>query len=270
MSGSADLAGEVALVTGAGGNIGRTVAMELAAHGADLVLADLPAAHDALSATLEQCRLVRADTAAELVTFDVREPEQVESALRAAADRMGPARLVVNNAGYQGAFSNVVDYDLDDLERVLDVNVLGVFVVLQVAARQLRGAGIGGSIVNVASMAHHGAANMPAYSASKGAVVSLTRAAAMDLAPYSIRVNSVSPGFIGPGAMWDRQVAEQAATTSPYYGDDPETVARQMIDMVPLRRYGSLQEVAQVVHFLLSDASSYITGTDLEVAGGAS
>lgn len=261
--------GEVALVTGAGGNIGCAVAAEVVARGADVVLADLPSAHDGLDATLAQCRTAREGVDAMIVTFDVRRPVEVAAAMSDAADRMGPARLVVNNAGYQGRFENVLDYDLDDLETVIGVNAIGVFVVLQAAARRLRDAGVGGSIVNVASMAAHGAPNMPAYSMSKGAVVSLTRAAAKDLAPHSIRVNSVSPGFIGPGVMWDRQVAQQAEVASPYYADDAATVADQMIGQVPLRRYGSLGEVASVVAFLLSDDASYLTGSDLEIAGGA-
>jgi NAD(P)-dependent dehydrogenase (short-subunit alcohol dehydrogenase family) len=265
-----DLAGRVALVTGAGGNIGRAVAVALAGSGADLVLADLEAAQGAVEGTLAECRTVRDDLAVESVAFDVRDPRSVVTALGNAADRLGPAQLVVNNAGYQGRFTNVIDYDLDDVRRVLDINVFGVFAVLQAAARRLLAAGLGGSIVNVASMAAHGAPNMPAYSASKGAVVSLTRAAAKDLAPHSIRVNSVSPGFIGPGVMWERQVALQASAPSPYYADDEAAVADQMIGQVPLRRYGSVEEVAAVVRFLLSDESSYLTGCDLEVAGGAS
>lgn len=260
---------DVALVTGAGGNIGRAVAIALAEAGADLVLADLPAANSALDRTLESCRQARAQTSVEIVTFDVRDPAAVAAALAGAADRLGEARLIVNNAGYQGQITNVLDYDLDDLRMVLDINTFGVFVVLQAAARRLRDAGLPGSIVNVASMAAHGAPNMPAYAASKGAIVALTRAAAKDLAPFSIRVNSVSPGFIGPGIMWDRQVEQQASVPSPYYADDAATVAEQMIGQVPLGRYGSLDEVASVVRFLLSDAASYLTGSDLEVAGGA-
>ena len=93
-------------------------------------------------------------------------------------------------------------------------------------------------------------------------------AAAVQFAPDGIRVNSVSPGFIGPGAMWERQVDEQAATPSSYYADDPAVVAEQMVGAVPMRRYGSVEEVAAVVRFLLSDESSYLTGSDLEVAGG--
>lgn len=256
----------VALVTGAGGNIGRAVAVALADAGATVVLADLPAARDGLDATRAACSRRGATTL--VTTFDVADASAVEAGLSEATSALGPISWVVNNAGYQGRFANVVDYDLDDARRVLEVNVLGVFTVLQVAARLLCEAGRGGAIVNVASMAYHGAANMPAYSASKGAVVSLTKAAAKDLAPFGIRVNSVSPGFIGPGAMWDRQVAEQAAIPSPYYADDPHTVAEQMIGAVPLGRYGSLDEVASVVRFLLSDESSYLTGSDIEVAGG--
>ena len=255
-----------ALVTGAGGNIGRSIALALARDAVSLVLVDLPAAQPELDATRSMCEGLGAST--HVGTFDVRQVDAVERAMSQATDALGPISLVANNAGYQGRFANVIDYDLDDARRVFDVNVLGVFVVLQVTARLLRDAGCNGSIVNVASMAHHGAANMPAYSASKGAVVSLTKAAAKDLAPFGIRVNSVSPGFIGSGAMWDRQVAEQAAVASQYYADDPARVAAEMIDAVPLRRYGSVDEVASVVRFLLSDASSYLTGSDLEIAGG--
>jgi NAD(P)-dependent dehydrogenase (short-subunit alcohol dehydrogenase family) len=115
-----------------------------------------------------------------------------------------------------------------------------------------------------------GAPNMPAYSASKAAVVGLTKSAAKDLAPAGIRVNAVSPAFIGPGRMWERQVELQAAVGSQYYATDPADVAAQMIAMVPLRRYGSLDEVARVVAFLLSDEASYVTGVNIEIAGGSS
>jgi len=131
-------------------------------------------------------------------------------------------------------------------------------------------AGRTGSIVCSASMAGVGGApNMSAYSASKAAVIGLVKSAAKDLAPAGIRVNAVSPAFIGPGAMWDNQVAMQAAAASPYYADEPEIVAAQMLGMIPLHRYGSPAEVAAVVAFLLSDAASYVTGTNVEIAGGS-
>ena len=110
---------------------------------------------------------------------------------------------------------------------------------------------------------------MAAYSASKAAVIALTKTAAKDLAQHGIRVNSVSPAFIGPGEMWDRQVELQARTSSQFYSDSPDEVANEMIASVPLRRYGSLDEVAAAVQFLLSDEASYITAFDIEVSGGA-
>lgn len=110
---------------------------------------------------------------------------------------------------------------------------------------------------------------MAAYSASKGAVIALTKSAAKDLAPFGIRVNAISPAFIGPGAMWDNQVRRQAEVPSIYYGDDEATVADQMIGQVPLRRYGTVDEVAAVVSFLLSDEASYLTGQNIEISGGA-
>jgi 2-dehydro-3-deoxy-L-rhamnonate dehydrogenase (NAD+) len=182
---------------------------------------------------------------------------------------LGPLGGLVNNAGYQGLFVPVDRYPLADARRVVEVNVLGVMTILSAVARAMAAAGTGGAIVNVASMAGvSGAPNMPAYAASKAAVIGLTKAAAMDLAPSRIRVNAVSPAFIGPGRMWDTQVARQAEAGSQYYASDPGEVAAQMIGMVPMRRYGSTDEVATVVAFLLSDDASYLTGVNVEVSGG--
>jgi NAD(P)-dependent dehydrogenase (short-subunit alcohol dehydrogenase family) len=234
------------LVTGAAGDIGRAIATELAAAGHRLVLADI--ADDGVT-----------------IRLDVTDADAVEAAIA----EVGPLHGVVNNAGYQGVFAPTATYPLDDVRRVLEVNVLGSMTVLAAAARTMIAAGDGGAIVNVASMAGvSGAPNMPAYSASKAAVIGLTKAAAKDLAPHGIRVNAVSPGFIGPGRMWDAQVDAQAAAGSQYYASEPETVARQMVELVPLRRYGSPAEVASVVSFLLSPASSYLTGVNIEISGG--
>lgn len=258
--------GKVALVTGAAGNIGRAASQLLADRGATVLAADLAQAADELAATVELC-----GAGASAVMFDVTDPVAIERSLLAATESVGWPSLVFNNAGYQGAFTNTLDYDHGDFARVLDINVTGAFAVLQAAAAGMVQRRAGGSIVNTASMAGvSGAPNMVAYSASKAAVVAMTRSAAKDLAPHNIRVNAISPAFIGPGAMWDRQVELQAATPSIYFGDDPAVVEKQMIDMVPMRRYGSLNEVAEVVCFLLSDRASYLTGTNTEIAGGSS
>jgi NAD(P)-dependent dehydrogenase (short-subunit alcohol dehydrogenase family) len=242
------------LVTGAAGDIGSAIAEELARRGHRLALAD----HPDVAARLDELRL---RLGAESVTFDVTD----QAAVTAAVEGLGPLGGLVNNAGYQGVFTSVERYPLDDARRVVEVNVLGVMTVLAAAARVMTG----GAVVNIASMAGvSGAPNMSAYSASKAAVIGLTKAAAKDLAPHGIRVNAVSPAFIGPGRMWETQVARQAAAGSQYYAADPDQVAAQMVGMVPMRRYGSVHEVATVVAFLLSDDASYVTGVNVEVAGG--
>ena len=243
------------LVTGAGGDIGTAIAEVLAQRGHRLALADHPDAAEPLD---DLCRRLDAQS----VTFDVTD----EAAVATAVEALAPLGGLVNNAGYQGVFTTVDRYPLEDARRVVEVNLLGVMTVLAAAARVMTG----GAIVNIASMAGvTGAPNMPAYSASKAAVIGLTKAAAKDLAPNAIRVNAVSPAFIGPGRMWDTQVARQAEAGSQYYATDPDEVAAQMIGMVPMRRYGSVHEVATVVAFLLSDDASYVTGVNVEVSGGS-
>jgi NAD(P)-dependent dehydrogenase (short-subunit alcohol dehydrogenase family) len=252
------------LVTGAAGDIGTAIAKVLARRGYRLALADHPSAAAQLDETVARCRRLGAEVQG--VTFDVTD----EAGVTAAVQGLGALGGLVNNAGYQGVFTPVDTYPLEDARRVLEVNVLGAMTVLAAVGRVMVDRGAGGSVVNVASMAGvSGAPNMPAYSASKAAVIGLTKAAAKDLAPNGIRVNAVSPAFIGPGRMWDTQVARQAAAGSQYYATDPDEVAAQMIGMVPMRRYGSVDEVATVVAFLLSDDASYVTGVNVEVSGGS-
>ena len=109
---------------------------------------------------------------------------------------------------------------------------------------------------------------MIAYTASKTAVIGISRTAAKDLAPFKIRVNAISPCFIGDCYMWDRQCELQAAANTQYYSSDKDVVSKEMIDSCPMRRAGSLEEVASVVAFLLSPDSSYVSGSNTQVTGG--
>ena len=155
----------------------------------------------------------------------------------------------------------------EDYKKILDINVTGAFIMLKTISNIMsKQEPRGGSIVNTASMAGIAAPpNMIAYSASKAAVKHMTVIAAKDLAPFDIRVNSISPAYIGPGFMWTRQVELQAKAESIYFSEDPKQVASQMVNSVPMRRYGSINEVIGPVLFLLSDDSSYLTGIDLSL-----
>jgi len=264
-----DLTGPTVLITGAAGDLGRATALRLAATGARLALTDTESAFDGLEQTRAACALVAGEGAVMVVTADVTDARSVQACFATVTQTLGVPDRVFNNAGVQGALVPLPDYPLDDLQRVMAVNVVGAFHVLREAARGLRMAARGGSVVNSASMAGvDGAANMSAYSASKAAILGLTRAAAKDLAPLGIRVNAVSPAFIGPGRMWDRQVELQARAASQYFSTDPAEVAREMLAMVPMRRTGTPDEVAATVAWLLSDESSYVTGQNIIISGG--
>jgi len=263
------ITGRCALVTGAGGDIGRAVAVRLAGAGASLALADHESAHGRLLEAKEAC-LELGTARVETIEFNVSDEDAVARALDQVTATLGIPSLVFNNAGIQGEFVPVQSYPISDARRVFEVNVIGALNVLTDTSRRMIEHGSDGSVVNTASMAGVGGApNMSAYSASKAAVIGLTLSAARDLAPHGIRVNAVSPAFIGPGRMWTRQVVAQAMAGSQYYGTEPDEVADQMIAQVPMRRFGTLGEVASSVVFLLSDDASYLTGINLEIAGGA-
>jgi NAD(P)-dependent dehydrogenase (short-subunit alcohol dehydrogenase family) len=258
------------LITGAAGDIGNAAALQLGVPELSLILVDHPSAAAKLEERAEFLRSSSADLSIITATFDVADRNDVATVLGSLASKGFVPNLVFNNAGYQGAFARVDLMDSADVAKVLAVNVLGVFNVVAETSARLIALGEPGAIVNTASMAGVGGApNMAGYSASKAAVIALTKSSAKDLAPFGIRVNAISPAFIGPGAMWERQVELQSAVGSQYYATDPAEVAQQMINMVPLRRYGSLAEVASVVAFLLSDAASYLTGVNIEISGGS-
>ena len=162
----------------------------------------------------------------------------------------------------------------------MSVNVTGMFIVLKTVAstmskntpRTLKdGRTTRGSIVNTASVAGlRCTPAMVAYASSKAAVLAMTVACSKDLAPEMIRVNAVSPALIGPGYMWDRQNELHAEVDSPYFANDKETVAKNKVNSVPMKRLGGVDEVVDTVCFLLGDSSSYTTGANLTVDGGMS
>lgn len=255
--------GKKILITGGAGDIGQATARRFAANGAGVVLLDL---NEAKMADVAQ-ELKAYNVPVATFRCDVTSASDVDSAFAGAVSQFGQIDYIFNNAGYQGVFAKTDEYPSEDFQKVIDINVVGVFHVLKAAAQHLRASG--GAIVNTASYAGVvGPPNMLAYAASKFAVIGITQTAAKDLAPHNIRVNAISPALIGPGYMWTRQTQLQAAVGSQYFDADPKIVEQQMIDSVPMRRLGSLEEVANGVAFLMSAEASYITGFNLEITGG--
>ncbi|MBV1829860.1 SDR family oxidoreductase [Komagataeibacter sp. AV436] len=264
MTDSKRFGGKVTLVTGAAGNIGLATARRLAASGSAIALLDL--AGEKLDAAVHT--VAAAGVTARGYGCDVTDAANVQTIVDQVVADFGQIDFLFNNAGYQGAFAPVQDYPVEDFARVMSINVCGAFHVLRAVSRHMVARRFG-RIVNTASMAGVGGPpNMAAYGASKFAIVGLTQTASKDLAPYNIRVNAISPAFMGPGFMWDRQVELQARVGSQYFSTDPKVVAEQMINSVPMRRYGDIKEIPGVVEFLLGDDSSYMTGVNLPIAGG--
>eukprot|EP01084_Bolivina_argentea_P015924 29838_1 len=256
------------IVTGGGGVFGSKCADRFASEGANVAIFDInDKAGNKVSSELSK---KYPNVKIQYFSVNITKEDAVNTAVDSVVKTFGRIDYLFNNAGYQGDFTKLHTYPVPDFRKVIDINVNGTFIVLKaVANAMIKQKPQGGSICQTASMAaHSGPPNMIAYGTSKAAVFHMTRIAAKDLAPYNIRVNSVSPAFIGPGFMWGRQIELQARADSIYYDKDPNIVKTQMIDCTPLRRYGSVDEVIGPVAFLLSDDASYLTGVDIQITGG--
>ncbi len=248
-----DFNGKVAVVTGGGNGIGRAVALGFARHGARVVVVD----RDAEGAAAVAAEIGQAALAC---PADVTRSADVQRYVQAALDRFGSIDCFHNNAGIEGKVAPTAEYDEAVFDAVMGVNVKGVFLglrhVLPVMLRQQRGA-----VVNTASIAGLvGTVGMPAYVASKHAVIGLTKVAAGEVGPQGVRVNAICPGPIST-----RMVQDIARQVSP---NNPEGVEERYSAGLPLRRYGTAEEVANLVLFLCSDLASNITGAQYVVDGG--
>ena len=258
--------GKTVIITGAKGDFGQVCSKRMAQEGANIGFLDIL---DTESLAI-QFKKDYPDQIFHSFQVDITKEDQAIEVSKEIEKKFKRIDHLFNNAGYQGDFTNTLNYAVEDFRKIIDINVTGAFIMLKTISNIMsKQEPRGGSIVNTASMAGIGATpNMIAYSASKAAVKHMTVIAAKDLAPFDIRVNSISPAYIGPGFMWTRQVELQAKAGSVYFSEDPEKVAYQMVDSVPMRRYGSINEVIGPVLFLLSDDASYLTGIDIKITGG--
>ncbi len=250
------LANKVALITGATGGIGLAAARLFADEGAKVVLVDLDqgALDDAVAAIgAEQAYGIAAD---------VSDAAAMEQAVATTLERCGRLDVAFLNAGIEGAVSPLEDYPLEMFDRVMAVNVRGVFLGLKYAIPALKAAG-GGSIVITSSLAGlRGSKKLSAYVGSKHAVVGLMKAAALECAPHGVRINTINPAPIATRMI---EALEQG-----YAPGSSDVVKQKMEKAVPLRRYGQPEEVARLALFLASDEASYVTGNCYPVDGGMS
>ena len=281
MSGDTRFQSKTIVITGAGGNFGREGCLYFAQRGANI--AALDKMKSSLTETVEYVRKQVKDKDVDIIGLecDVTNVEGVQQTIQTIVKKFGAIDLLWNNAGYQGQIKPTLEYDPSDFASVMNINVTGMFILLQAVAKQMvaqsKAKRDGSSptssysIVNTSSVAGlRGTPAMVAYASSKAAVLAMTVSTSKDLAPYGIRVNAISPALIGPGYMWDRQNELHASSGSPYFATDAAEVAKSKINSVPMKRLGSIHEVIQSVAFLLSEEASYTTGTNLVVDGGMS
>jgi NAD(P)-dependent dehydrogenase (short-subunit alcohol dehydrogenase family) len=238
------LRGRNALVTGAASGIGKAVALALAGEGACVIIADL----NEQGGREVAAQIVEAGGSARAVACDVADEAAVEAAVMGVVEIEGRLDVMVNNAGIGGEVAPIIECQAADWDRVLAINLRGVFFGVKHAARAMLQSG--GSIVNIASVAGIGAAaKLGPYGASKAGVIQLTQTAAMELASKGIRVNAVCPGW----------------TETPILGQFERS---DLVAQVPLRRIGRPEEIANMVVYLASDAAAFVTGSAFRIDGG--
>jgi NAD(P)-dependent dehydrogenase (short-subunit alcohol dehydrogenase family) len=248
------LDGKTALITGGGNGIGRATVLRFLDEGANVVVVDLN--EESGRETLELAgRAGHGERVVQFARADVADEAQVAAAFDRTVRHFGRLDVVFNNAGFAGAFGPITQTSVEDFDRTFAVLVRGVFLGIKHGARAMTGQG-GGSIINTASVAGLSGGDGPqAYSAAKAAVINLSRAVAIELAPERIRVNAICPGGI---------------LTPLLHRGDPDSLRPLMDEMQPWPRHGRPEDIAAAALYLASDDSQFVTGTAMVVDGALS
>jgi NAD(P)-dependent dehydrogenase (short-subunit alcohol dehydrogenase family) len=243
-----DLSGKVALVTGGASGLCRAIAWGFACYGADVALVDRDA-----PAAVDCAQGMAAASGRRVLAFgaDVSDEEQVEAAVASATEAFGRVDILVNGAGHN-VRKPLVEYTQAEFDSLWQVHVRGAFLFCKAVGRGMQERR-DGSIINIASIAGHvGIRQVGAYASAKGAIIQLTKTLALEMAPYGVRVNAISPGYIN----------------TPLTRQHPETTRRRIEEGTPLGRFGRPDELVGPAIYLASSAGSFVTGFSLVVDGG--
>jgi NAD(P)-dependent dehydrogenase (short-subunit alcohol dehydrogenase family) len=271
--------GKVAFITGAASKrgMGRAVALRLAREGADVVIFDkfaspksaFPGDEDwkGLSEVVREVEEIGQKALA--LTGDIGSTPEVEAAVAAGIEKFGKIDILVHCAGIRGTVGvPVVEGDEAEWRNIFEVNTIGCFIISKAVGREMIKRNEGGKIVHVASVAgRFGARGSAAYAASKWATIGLVQSLALELAPYKINVNAINPGFF-PTNLRDEDAKAQAQKKGISVAEFKKEEYKMLDNLVPLGRMGTMEDISNLITFLVSNQSDYMTGQDINITGG--